>query len=94
MKMLVQHINTFLRETDIEGLIQNGAPPDEYETEAEAIAVALLEVYEQELTDKNVQGIIAQVWAISFELSESDLQARLPHFQALANSIVLAYQQS
>ncbi len=79
MEKLKPQISTLLRKADIEGLLQNGAPADEYDSEAEVIALALAKL--DEINTENITAMISTVWKKSFGLEESELQLRLPAIQ-------------
>lgn len=74
MDSLVVHINQILQKEDIEGLIEAGAPPDEYTSEAEAIAAVVMN-----LSDKNVDSLrnaVYELWKNIFNLSSDDMNLR------------------
>ncbi len=84
MKITSQNIEVLLRQADIEGYIELGAPADEYASEAEIIAAAINELERPETSEENIAAIIFQVWKKSFNLSASDLEAR----QSAVNGVV------
>jgi hypothetical protein len=88
MNITSEYINTLLIEMDIEGLIADGAPSDEYESEAQAIFESLSQLDEHELTQRNVLKIIDAVWMQSFNLEDSGLGLRQLALNTLANRII------
>ncbi|AEP09830.1 hypothetical protein [Micavibrio aeruginosavorus] len=71
---------------DIEGLIAQGAPSDEYQSEAEAIKVAIYSV-EGEVSADVVVAIMSLIWKDSFGLSDDDMVKRLPIIRRAAENI-------
>jgi hypothetical protein len=55
-------IQRALNAEDLEGLLQVGAPPDEYESEAQMIANAVTHTNEDELTEDRLADLIRDVW--------------------------------
>jgi hypothetical protein len=88
MKITAQTIASFLRQADIEGYIELGAPADEYDSEAAALALAFAELNNEEITVENITAIVAQAWKESFNLGESDLKMRQSYIQNFAEAIV------
>ena len=91
MNISTQAINTILQRLDIEGLIESGAPSDEYGSEAEIIAFALKELKIDEINNANLQAIILETWKNSFDLSAADLQTRQAAFSNAAVTIVKSH---
>lgn len=83
----VKSINALLCERDIEGLIELGAPLDEYESEAKIIAEAVSDLTVEQRTEENILAIVTVVWAKYFELSPNELELRLPNLKDLAAQI-------
>lgn len=81
-------IHTLLIQADIEGLIEVGAPTDEYDDEAAQIAAAVSLLSHEETTEETIVAIISLVWMKSFELSDEELTLRLPAIRAIAGKIV------
>lgn len=69
-------MNELLVESDIEGLIENGAPKDEYFTEAEQIVSAINQLEKKQINEENILAIISLVWMRNFELSVEELKLR------------------
>lgn len=84
MKRLVENI---LREEDIEGLIQLGAPADEYDLEARAIAAAISRLGGQ-ATEEQVAQAVRDIWKEFFDLSTEDLEARGEAFRRVAHRLL------
>lgn len=81
----VSDINAVLQAEDIEGLLQLGAPTDEYVYEAEKIHAALAECGSSE---GSVAAVVTQVWARSFDLSEGELAKRSQSFHRVASQLL------
>jgi hypothetical protein len=84
----LENIKDALLSTDIEGLIEKGAPSDEYEAEAKEITSALVDISSAEWNERNITAVVAVVWQKHFALSEEDMKKRMPAFQSLAQKIV------
>lgn len=84
--MSISHtaIQKLLNTEDIEGLVELGAPEDEYAAEAKEIVVAVHKLGKEQMTEANIVAIIALVWAKSFNLSEQDIKKRLSAFKRVA----------
>ena len=83
-------IDALLQEEDIEGLINVGAPKDEYSFEAEKISVALSEMDNDELKRENIVAVITLLWMQSFNLSQTDMIRRAPAIDRVVNRILNA----
>lgn len=86
-KTLVK-INALLQETDIEGLLEAGAPEDEYSSEAAALTAIFSALEESNFDIKTVETLVTEVWTNSFNLAEKDLVIRKSAFENLARRIV------
>lgn len=93
MNITIQFIDKLLQQADIEGLIQAGAPSDEYFSEAEIIYSALAELDKHEFIKKNVTSIVSKIWKESFNLGDSELLPRLPSIISLTESIMMNENQ-
>jgi hypothetical protein len=89
MKITVQKIASLLRQADIEGYIQLGAPADEYNSEAEALALALAELDNTECTLENITAITTEIWKQSFNLGEADIRMRQSQIRRFAESAIV-----
>jgi hypothetical protein len=85
MRITLAEVEAVLRNEDIEGLVESGAPRDEYDSEAREIAGALASLSSGEFTETNITAIIALVWAKSFNRSEPEIRQRIPAFQRIAH---------
>ena len=85
MTAVIDKISEALVREDIEGLINLGAPQDEYTFEARKIAEA---VGAAKLSEDEIADIIAEVWVNSFGLQSEDLDKRLPGIKVVAREIV------
>jgi len=88
MRISTQLIDSLLRRADIEGLIQLGAPTDEYSSEAQVIALALAELDDSEINAENITAIVSDVWRKSFGLAASDLEARRSAIDSFAKQLI------
>jgi hypothetical protein len=88
MKITHQTIASLLRQVDIEGYISLGAPADEYDSEAEALARSFAEMDDDEATVENITAIVTEAWKQSFNLEESDLGKRQLEIRNFAETIV------
>lgn len=86
-----EKINRMLIKADIEGLIEAGAPEDEYESEAQVIAATLADLREVRYTQERILWEIKKIWIQYFNLTKRDLTVRLPQLTAVADEI---YQHS
>ncbi len=80
-------IKELTRDADIEGFIANGAPADEYDTEAEELFKAIQHFATKELVPVRLMPILKRIWAVSFNVSGDELLSRQPALDALANQI-------
>ena len=84
-------INQVLRDEDIEGFIGLGAPPDEYESEADMIAGAIASEDQSKLTEGRITDVIRTVWAKMFgPFSEEELGKREDAFRRVARCVLAA----
>ena len=81
-------INAAFIEEDLEGLIEDGAPLDEYSSEAQSVAEALAKIPMEKITVSVVAATIALVWAKSFDRSAAEMAQRLPACQRLAEKLL------
>ena len=83
----IDSIQELVATADIEGFLAQGAPPDEYETEAELLFNTVENLATPDLTAHNVLPLIEEIWRKSFSLEDAALTARRPAFEALAGQI-------
>lgn len=88
MMTIADEIQRIFRVADVEGLIADGAPDDEYDSEAVEVAEALAALKKEDLTEKNISAIISLVWARSFNRGEEEIEMRLPAFREIARKIL------
>ena len=88
MHITTNNINALLVQEDVEGLIDAGAPPDEYLDEAAQITAALLLLEQGQLTEENILSTLSLVWLRSFELSEQDVKLRVSALERIAQKIL------
>ena len=77
-------VETIFRVEDIEGLIEMGAPDDEYDSEAKEIFDTLKGFGEDQFTEDNIVAVISRVWKKMFDLDENDISKRMPAFKKVA----------
>jgi hypothetical protein len=80
-------IQELVATADIEGFIAEGAPADEYESEAEALHAAIAHFAIADLNPERLVPILIPIWQQSFSLDESALAERQPALLALARQI-------
>lgn len=90
MKFTVSEIDNLLVHYDVEGLIEAGAPNDEYQDESAQIAVALNAIAKEEFNHDTVLAIIAIIWMNSFELSDNEMKRRIDELRKVTNDILAA----
>jgi len=82
-------IQQVLNDEDIEGLLQAGAPTDEYETEARMIAEAITQAHESKLTEERLTSVVRSTWAEMFgPFSGDQLRKREAAFQRVARRVM------
>ena len=72
---------------DVDGFIAEGAPPDEYESEADDLFESIRHLTTDELVVDNLSPILEAIWQESFKLGENDLVAKRPKLHELARQI-------
>jgi hypothetical protein len=80
-------IKELTRDADVEGFIADGAPADEYDTEAEDLFRAIQHFASKELVPVRLMPILKRIWAVSFNVSGDELVSRTPALEALAVQI-------
>jgi hypothetical protein len=89
----LDQVSELLRTEDIEGLVEIGAPGDEYESEAEMItdriAAAESASPNGRITKADAIRIIREVWAEMFSLENEDLSRRQDAFEHVAALLAL-----
>jgi hypothetical protein len=88
---VISVIEDALRAEDVEGLLELGAPRDEYSHEAERIASELRALGPNDATEDRVADLIANVWANSFELSQEDIEKRYTALHRVARQILASH---
>jgi hypothetical protein len=85
--MTTNSVQNILREEDIEGLIQLGAPADEYDSEAREIAAAISRLGKHP-TEEQVVQVLVHVWREFFDLGPEDIEARGEAFLRVAHRLI------
>ena len=83
-----QRTKEIFRDADIEGLIEGGAPDDEYDSEALEFSGAVSALPEAERTEEALISIISLIWARSFNRGEDEIEMRLPAFTKVVQNIL------
>ncbi len=91
MSTNLQKIDSILISEDIEGLIEMGAPADEYSDEAAQIVATLEAMDTSSITMETVLVIVSFIWMKSFELSQEDMALRLSAIKRISHNIFLLY---
>lgn len=86
--MSIHHIDLILQEIDIEGLVESGAPRDEYISEAEAINSSIQRLQLSEMTIENIELVVSTIWKESFNLDVGGLKLRKTAINTLAKRIL------
>ena len=87
MNITPHTIDALLQAEDIEGLLEAGAPADEYAAESRNIAAALNTLEVDERTEDAIFAILSLEWVQSFELTPDELEKRLPAIRRVARRI-------
>jgi len=77
-----------LRQEDIEGLIEMGAPDDEYDSEAQAFFDAVTDLSQDERTEMNLAAAVSLVWSRFFDLDPEELELRLPALKSAVQRLL------
>jgi hypothetical protein len=89
MTVTPEVIREVLNSVDIEGLLQVGAPADEYESEAQMIATAISQTSESDLTEERLLHVIRRVWTEMFgPFSDEEIKKRDAVFLQVARQIL------
>ena len=78
MEQILGVIEQILREEDVEGYIESGAPSDEYSSEAEEIMRFFQLPTVAPLTEGDVFERLLQIWEENFNLADEELRLRHP----------------
>jgi hypothetical protein len=80
-------IQELVATADIEGFIADGAPADEYESEADELHAAITHFAIADVTAERLVPIIEPIWRTSFQLDDDALAERRPAILGLAEQI-------
>lgn len=80
-------LKDLIAQADVEGFIAQGAPADEYETEAEELHMAIETWTTAELTAERLLPTLEEIWAGAFSLDESGVAGRRTGLRELAAQI-------
>ncbi len=83
----IESIQELVATADVEGFIADGSPPDEYETEAELLFVAIENFPTADLLAPNILAILEPIWRKNFSLTDAELTLRRPALEILAQQI-------
>ncbi len=89
MKITDEDVREALWAEDIEGLLELGAPQNEYAAESRSIAGALAGHSETALSEEELASVIRAVWLHSFgPFSTAEMQKRSDVFRQVAHRIL------
>lgn len=80
-------LKELIANADVENFIANGAPSDEYETEAEQLHMAIETWQTSELTVARLLPTLVEIWEGAFSLGDAEMAGREPKLRALAAEI-------
>ena len=80
-------IQELVTTADVEGFIAQGAPADEYETEAEQLFAALETWTNGEITADRLLPVLIEIWEGAFSLDDQEIVKRKPALEHLAREI-------
>ena len=80
-------IDELVAAADVEGFLAEGAPADEYESEAEQLFAAIQHFPTAELVPETLLPILKKIWRESFALDDAALAGREPALRGLAEQI-------
>ena len=83
----LESIQDILRSADIEGLIAEGAPADEYEPEETLLLAAIQHLPSTEIHPTTLMPILESIWHKSFAPTDSEIANRRPALAAVADRI-------
>ena len=87
MGITLSAIDSILVTEDIEGLIEAGAPADEYVDEAAQLTASIENLVREDINEASILALISAIWLKSFELSKDDMELRLPALRRVAHKI-------
>ncbi|MDX1950148.1 MAG: hypothetical protein SFT90_06595 [Rickettsiales bacterium] len=90
MNISLKQTENLLIKYDIEGLIEAGAPDDEYSNEANQIHQGLNELTQENHNYEAVLSLISLIWAKNFELDTNNFKQRLPYIKNFVNELINA----
>jgi hypothetical protein len=92
MDIIKKDIEQILIQEDIEGLIEAGAPNDEYSDEAAQIFSAMSQLNQagenNAQIDEVIYPIICLIWSKSFDLDAKDMEHRAPAIKRVVQKIL------
>lgn len=88
MLTAISDINQVLIQEDIEGLIEAGAPDDEYRDEAIQLAAALVQLKNEEKTVESIFSLLFLIWVEAFELGEPEMRVRQDALLRVSHAIL------
>lgn len=80
-------IDELVAAADVEGFLAEGAPADEYESEAEQLFGAIRHFPTADLNVDKLMPILERIWRENFTLDEAGLAGRIPALRGLAEQI-------
>ncbi len=84
----IHKISEFLRDADIEGLIEAGAPHDEYDNVAHMLYIVLADFTNEQFTRQNITSALVVIWMKVFNLEGEQMQFRIPNIEIVSQMIL------
>lgn len=75
-------------QSDIEGLIEAGAPPDEYADEAAQLAAVIELMSPDDRSAESILAALSLIWVHSFDLTQDDMELRLPALRQVSEKLL------
>ena len=80
-------IDELVAAADVEGFVAEGAPADEYESEAETLFAAIRHFPTADLVPETLMPILMGIWRENFSLDDAGVAERTPALRGLAEQI-------
>jgi hypothetical protein len=83
----IESIKELVRDADVEGFIVDGAPADEYDTEAEELHAAIAQLPSEAITVERLMPVLEAIWRKNLVDDDAELAERRPALEGLAGRI-------
>ncbi|CAN5766091.1 hypothetical protein BH10ACI4_BH10ACI4_14600 [soil metagenome] len=83
----LESVQDILRTADVEGLIAEGAPADEYEPEEALLLAAIQHLPSTEIHPATLMPILENIWHKSFAPTSSEMEERRTALKSVAARI-------